>query len=50
MSLFQYLVLFGSFNINGFCIPRAKILMANEKNVVREGGLSPFKSRCEEAK
>jgi hypothetical protein len=49
-SYFHYLVLFGSCNINGLRKPCAKILMASEKNVVREGGLSPFKARCEKVK
>jgi len=38
--------LFGSYN-NVFCKPHAKIYMASKSNVVREGGLLPFKSQCE---
>jgi len=46
-SFFHYLILFGSYNINVFCKPRAKIYMASENNVVHKEGLLPFKSQCE---
>jgi len=39
--------LFGSYNINIFCKPHAKIYMASKNNVVHERGLLPFKSQRE---